>query len=254
MKERESQDEFFKRADESAAFGRFCLDVFGMNIAQDGIADKAQIEYMLNYVHFNANDRALHVGCGNGRIAKYIAETTKARVTGIDCSEQAIANARKNSKGGVPTDFRTVSPEDLSVPAGEYSAIFMIDCLSSGDDCQEKLELLWSRLKEGGRIGIFHSEYVREPRYQKRKLELHETRIARTIRANGWNSKAVDFCDQHYALALRKDAARERYRDSLAAEGNEFLYRKIGENEIQATMPKKEFERHATRYLYCIYK
>ncbi|XP_033629255.1 demethylmenaquinone methyltransferase-like isoform X2 [Asterias rubens] len=45
---------------------------------------------------FQPSDEVLDVGCGTGNVTKYIAKQVK-RVTGIDLSEEMIANARTNN-------------------------------------------------------------------------------------------------------------------------------------------------------------
>lgn len=252
MNERESLDEFYKKADSSAAFAAYCTDAFGMNIAQDSLTDKRQIDYLLNYVHFNGNDAGLQIGSGNGKVAAYIAEQTGARITGIERSEEAVANARKNGNG--KTSFIAQNLGALSVPADEYSAILLMDSLPQDGSAADVLEYLYSTLMPGGRIGVFYTEYVRDPRHQKRKLEIGETKIARTIRSNKWNSKAVDFCDQLYDLVKRKAEASEHYKGLLEKEGNEVLYETVRKGLPPVDLCKKDFEKQANRYLYCIYK
>ena len=252
MNERESLDEFFRKADRSAAFAAYCTDAFGINIAQDGLADKRQIDYLLNYVHFNGNDSGLQIGSGNGKVAAYVAEQTGARMTGVERSEEAVANARRNGNGR--TNFIVQGLDALTVPANEYSAMLLMDSLPQGGGAAETLEYLYGRLMPGGRIGVFFTEYVRDPRHQKRKLEIGETKIARAIRLNGWNAKAVDFCDQLYDLVKRKSEANERYKKLLEQEGNEILYETVRKSLPPSELGKKDFEKQANRYLYCIYK
>lgn len=251
MNERESLDDFFRKADSSAAFAAYCTDAFGMNIAQDSLADKRQIDYLLNYVHFNGNDVGLQIGSGNGKVAAYVAEQTGARMTGIERSEQAVANARKNGNG--KTNFIAQDFGALVVPDNEYSAILLMDSLPE-DTGIETLEYLYGKLMPGGRIGVLYTEYVRDPRHQKRKLEIGETKISRAIRLNRWNSKAVDFCDQLFDLVNRKAAASERYKGLLEKEGNEVLYETVRRGLPPVELVKKDFEKQANRYLYCIYK
>lgn len=252
MNEKESLDEFFRKADCSTAFAAYCTDAFGMNIAQDSLADKQQIDYLLNYVHFNGNDNGLQIGSGNGKIATYIAEQTNARMTGIECSEQAVTNARRN--GNDRTNFITQDIGALNVPPNEYSAMLLMDSLPQDGGIAETLEYLYNRLMPGGRIGVFFTEFVRDPRHQRRKLEINETKIARAIKVNGWNAKAVDFCDQFYDLAKRKTDANERYKGLLEKEGNELLYETVRKGLPPSELGKKDFEKQANRYLYCIYK
>ena len=252
MNERESLDDFFRKADTSAAFAAYCTDAFGMNIAQDSLADKRQIDYLLNYVHFNGNDVGLQIGSGNGKVAAYVAEQTGARMTGIERSEEAVANARKNGAG--KANFIAQDLRALSVTANEYSAMLLMDSLPEDVEVAETLEYLYGKLVPGGRIGVFYTEDVRDPRHQKRKLEIGETKIARTIRLNGWNSKAVDFCDQFYDLVRRKAEANERYKGLLEQEGNEVLYETVRKGLPPSELCKKDFEKQANRYLYCIYK
>lgn len=252
MNERVTNDEFYKRAASSQAFASFCTDVFGLNTAQDGFTDRHQIDYLLNFVHFNHRDKALQLGCGNGKVAEYISVLTDACVTGIDQSGQAIANAKSLCKG--KTNFIVAGAERADIPHNEYSAIFLIDTELSRTNMRENLERIHDRLMSGGRLGIFYTEHIRDPRYQKHRLAVTETQIAHIIRANGWNSKAVDFCDQHYALLQRKQKACDKYKKELETENNALLYETVAGSLLPAEMTRKEFERRATRSLYCIYK
>lgn len=252
MNERVTNDDFYRRAANSQAFASFCTDVFGLNTAQDGFTDRQQIDYLLNYVHFNNRDNALQLGCGNGKVSEYISVQTDARVTGIDQSGQAIANAKKLCKG--KTNYIVADAAIANIPRNEYSAIFLIDAELSRTYMREHLESIHDSLMPGGRLGIFYTEHIRDPRYQKHRLAVTETQIAHIIRANGWNSKAVDFCDQHYALLQRKRTACEKYRKELETEDNSMLYETVSGSLLPGEMTRKEFERRATRSLYCIYK
>jgi len=253
MKVNETYEDFYRRANGSEAFSRYCQEVFGIDLTQDGFADKTQLDYLVNYVHFNGNDTGLDIGCGNGRITGYIAGQTRANMMGIDCARTAISYAQGLAKADDKVSYDTGDINNLNIPDKKFTVMLLIDAIYFSEDYTATLEYLYDKLADGGRIGIYYSDFLLEDT-ERQKIAIGETKIARILAQKGWNSKSVDFSDQHYNLMKRKNVVSNKYKALFASEGNEALYNRINAESICESMNKSQFEYFSNRYLYCIYK
>ncbi len=91
-------ESFYKMAAHSTAFKSYCAEAFGEDFSQDGFSDINQINRVLEYIPHKDNIHILDIGCGNGKMLKYLQKKTGAFIHGFDYSENAIADAVKNSE------------------------------------------------------------------------------------------------------------------------------------------------------------
>ena len=85
-------EEFYTMAKQSKAFEAFCRDAFGQDFSQDGFSDVAQIDMILKYIPQGEDVHILDVGCGNGKMLKYLQESPYGKVHGFDGLEDMIAH------------------------------------------------------------------------------------------------------------------------------------------------------------------
>ncbi len=95
---------FYDALPHSRAYSEFCRQLYGLDLGQHGFAGMAQVEALLDAVQLKAGEKALDIGCGDGRLAEYISDRTGASVTGLDLIPAAIASGleRTQLKRGPP--------------------------------------------------------------------------------------------------------------------------------------------------------
>ncbi|MCB0042178.1 MAG: class I SAM-dependent methyltransferase, partial [Caldilinea sp.] len=123
-------ERFYTAIAGSRAYGEFCRRVFGRDFGQHGFADMAQLQALIEALAVQPDDDVLDLGCGNGGMAGYIAETTGAYVTGIDISPSAIGQAQRLA--AVRPDRLSFRAADIASPPfapASFDALVAIDTL-----------------------------------------------------------------------------------------------------------------------------
>ncbi len=108
---------------------------------------------IVGHLGVKAGDRVLDVGCGTGRLARFIASITgTAGVIGIDPLVDRVQIARTNSPG---LSFEVGSAEDLGAFADEsFDAVCMSAVFHWVADKPKALRETRRVLKPGGRLGL----------------------------------------------------------------------------------------------------
>jgi ubiquinone/menaquinone biosynthesis C-methylase UbiE len=104
----------------------------------------------------HAGDRVLDVGCGTGRLARWIAERVVpgGSVVGVDPLPERIAIARQHA-GSAPVTFETGQAEDLGAFAAEsFDAVSMSAMFHWIEDRAMALREVRRVLRPGGRVGV----------------------------------------------------------------------------------------------------
>jgi len=99
-------------------------------------------------------DRVLDVGCGTGRLARWLAERVgpEGSVVGIDPLADRIAIARARAPG---ISFEVRQAEDLGVfPAGSFDAVCLSAVFHWVEDKPKALAEVRRVLRPGGRLGV----------------------------------------------------------------------------------------------------
>lgn len=238
-------DEFYRRANGSEAFARYCEETFGVDLTQDGFTDRDQLDYLTTFVHMNGRDVGIDVGCGNGKAANYVASRTGASMSGMDKSGVAIDFARE--RYGKADNWTVGDINGLDLMPGKFTVALFLDSLYFSDDIRTTLERAYASLRDGGRIGIMHSDFRHDGPSQNGE-------ISRIIRENGWRSNFVDFTDQHFLLMRRKNAVCKKHRALFEEESNLCLYDRIAAESLESDICRCDFASFSNRYAFCIYK
>jgi len=100
--------------------------------------------------------RVLDVGCGTGRLARWIAERVSpgGTVVGVDPLPERIAIAREHA-GGASVTFETGQAEDLrAFDAASFDAVAMSAVFHWIEDRRKALAEIRRVLRPGGRLGV----------------------------------------------------------------------------------------------------
>ena len=146
--------------------------------AQTDEQTQLDLELLVEMLEFGPGDRLLDVFCGYGRHALPLSRMG-ARVTGVDISDEYIADLKANA-GKLPLtavqgDFLQLTNADLAVDALFDAAYCLGNSFSffPRSDMLSFLTRIGSLLKPGGRF-LAHSEMIAEsvlPEYQARNWQ-----------------------------------------------------------------------------------
>jgi cyclopropane fatty-acyl-phospholipid synthase-like methyltransferase len=245
-------DEFYSRACKSAVFSKYCESLYGIDLTQDGFADKTQLDLLISEIGISSSDYCLDIGCGNGKIANYISRKTNARIDGFDYSKKAIDDARVIDNELLKFSIQDINTYDID--QNKYSKIYMIDSIYFSEKYEETLCKLYDGLVVHGKIGLLYSEFVFDKVDQIHKIEMNETRIADIISKYKWNSFGKDLTKDHFNHMKKKFHISELFRDDFINESNDFLYTKVHQESIDGKVRFEDFVLFTNRYLYCIEK
>lgn len=241
-------NEYFKRADKSAAHAHFCREVYGIDLCQHGMMDAAEMDFLASLLR--PGETVLEIGCANGRITEYLHDRTGCAILGIDYSDVAISQAQARTETKAPAlRFQCVDLIGGEIPDGDYDAIIAIDCIYFMGDYATTIRKLNTRLRPGGRI-IVAAFQAREEGDPEDILKPGSTRLAQVLKALSSSCMAYDFTPNVRNHWIRNHAFSRSLRSAFEAEGNGFL--------AEARMAENGwFKNHAergtlTRFVYVI--
>ena len=139
------------------------LETYGRDIGQNSWLTAEEYDRFLSWLSVDAASHLLEIASGSGGPARYAAERTGCRVTGIDVNENGIATARQAlARTGLADRVQfAVGDATARLPFddGEFDAMLCIDSMNHFPD---RLAVFreWKRvLKPGGR-GLFTDPVV----------------------------------------------------------------------------------------------
>lgn len=107
---------------------------------------------LVDMIHRQENLRILDLGCGTGKLTKYLHDTLAAQETlGIDASEKMLQKARQFEGNGLRFEQRKIeeNPGD-----GEFNVIFSNAALQWLTEHEALFEKLRGKLKPGGQLAV----------------------------------------------------------------------------------------------------
>lgn len=232
-------NEYYQAVLHSRAHSLFCERVYGKDLCQHGMADMHQLHAALTELQLQANQTLLDFGCGDGRIAEYIAETTQTCVTGVDIADEAIrlAQARTfNKRDRLQFYWADVERGLGHFPAQSFDHILAIDSLFFARDQQMVTQVLLNHLAPNGKMGVF---YICPP-----QVEATETPLAKALHALGATYRVKEFSAQNTQHWTQKKQVLLELEPMFKAEGNAFLFK----NRLAECDGLEHFQ----RYLYLI--
>jgi SAM-dependent methyltransferase len=213
-------DEYYQAVQHSPAHALFCERAYGRDLAQHGVADMEQLALLQRELLLQPGMTLLDFGCGDGRIAEYIADTTGALVSGVDIAPRAIELATERTRA--KRDRLRFSCADVerqrgTFPDGRFDRICAIDSIFFARDQQAVLRALLDHLAPAGRMGLFFLGPTNVP--------ADATVLAEALRALSLPYTAHDLSAHNREHARRKRAILEELTPLFQAEGSEFLLR-----------------------------
>jgi len=227
----EFYDQFYAAIAASPAYAEFCRRAYGMDLGQHGFADMAQVDALIAASGLAAGRRGLDLGCGDGRMAEFIADVTGAHMTGLDNSERAIQHAQARTAGRA--DRLAFVVGDMAhladaFPPASFDALISVDTLYFVDTPDFPLEDMLALLKPGGRLVALYTHAADPqtpiPVFRRETLPPDRTPFGVALRKRGLLYDVQDFTAADRAFQQRMRQAIEEVRPALEAEGHLFLY------------------------------
>jgi len=107
-------------------------------------------EKLLNYTEVEDGQAFLEIGCGDGQVAKYLAEEYNAEVIGIDIDPQRIMLACKNVNGGLNLRYLEADATDLTFSDDSFDMVLSLGVLHHVQNSLGVLKEVKRVLKPGG--------------------------------------------------------------------------------------------------------
>ncbi|HNB51411.1 MAG TPA: class I SAM-dependent methyltransferase [Anaerolineales bacterium] len=245
---------FHQAAAVSAANAQFCERLYGKNLYQQGFAEVAHLDHLIEVTGIGKSSHLLDLGCGNGGIAEYIAEVTDAQVTGIDYIPEAIeiAQARTQPRGE-HLHFQVMDIAHLDFPPASFDVIIAVDTLYFSD-LDETLTRMVNLLKPGGRMGVFYSQsclpWIDLETFPKESVQPDGTDLAKAFQRLHLAYQTWDYTAHDDAHAQRRKILLPELKPLYEQEDRLFLYESYW-NEANGVSRAVEGTAHG-RYLYIV--
>lgn len=223
----------------SAAHAQFCARVYGKDLCQHGMTDMGQMDLLLRELRVQPGMTLLDFGCGDGRIAEYVSDTTQTQVVGIDIADQAIelANARTQDKRARLRFYAGNLEQQPGILRGEkFDGVYAMDSIFFARDQRRVLEIFATHLNANATLGIFY--------HCPPNVSADETPFAQAVQSLRWSYVTRDLSEpnaQHWKI--KKQTLLE-LEPLFRAEGNLFLYK----NRLAECDGLENFH----RYLYLV--
>ncbi len=235
-------EEFYKMASTSEVFRDFCIDAYGADFSQDGFSDVKQIEMIIPFIKKNGA-HILDIGCGNGKMIKYLGDKTGAHIYGFDYSDNAIMQAKKNNNSD---DFCVGVMGEIEYPKESFDVIVAMDSMYFAPDMATFVKQIRNWLKPGGVLFVAYQEGdVME------KTENENTTIfSEVVRAIGWEYEVKNISADSYNMLVKKREVALAYKEKFEAEGNGMWGDMLIEQTDYVLQGKEECLKHLARYIY----
>ena len=243
--------EYYTIAPRSAAYRRFCEELYGKYLCQANFSDMGQLTTLLGALALQPGERALDLGCGIGLIAEILANASGAAFTGIDYCPEAIAQAlERTADRREQLDFVVQNLDTLDFPDGSFDALVSIDTLYMPNDLDATLRKMAALLRPGGRMGLFYSTAIWDVGDDRSRLHPDCTPLGAALRRVGLPFTTQDFSAATHRHLQRKHRIGLALRPAFEAEHRLELFDYILAESDASDAP---FDPHTcafTRYLY----
>lgn len=241
-------ESFYEMAEKSNAFRAFCVDAFSEDFSQDGFSDISQVDLILPFISNGAGTQVLDIGCGNGKMLRYLQRKTACNIYGFDFSENAIKEATSYSDENA--EYRVGVIGEIEYPESYFDVITSMDTIYFAKDMPSFIRQAMGWLKNNGTLFIAYQEGDVMPK----TADMHTTRLAEAFRENDIKYTVTDITKQTYEMLKKKRIAAIKYKDEFIKEGNEEWFDMLMWQTECATEEYKSFATKMTRYIYIVKK
>ncbi len=241
-------EQFYSMAAHSKAFRNFCRNAFGQDFSQDGFSDVAQVDLILPFIPNGRDVHILDIGCGNGKMLRYLQNQTDAYIHGFDFSSAAINEARQLHP--YRSDFREGIMGEIEYPEESFHVITSMDTVYFAPDMAAFVGQIGSWLKTDGVFFAGYQEGDVIPRTQDAETSL----LACALRENRFQYEVTDITRQTYELLRKKRCAALAHRDEFVSEGNRMWFDMLMLQTECAIKSYSEFVAEMARYIFVAVK
>lgn len=246
-------EEFYSEAPNSAAFSRFCEELYGLALCQDGFSDMSQIGALIESAGIGKGCRVLDLGCGPGMIDEYVSDCVGALVTGMDYSPGAISLARARTRSKRDRlSFEIGNLDDLPFDPRSFDAVISIDSLYMPSDLGSTLAQARRIIRPGGRMAFFYTHMLGSARDQRESLRGEGTPLGEALSRSDLAYRVIDFSEGNHRFLCRKREIVARLKDEFSAEGRAFLYDYLFEQSLDGAAAYDPETATMSRYLYVV--
>ena len=241
-------EKFYTMAKESKCFKKFCEVAYGVDFSQDGFNDINQINLILEFFPKTNDLSILDIGCGNGKMLKYLQSRIGGHIYGFDFSENAINTARADYIN--KSDFRIGAIGEVNYPIEMFDIIISMDTIYFATDMSTFIRQIYSWLKVGGVIFIGYQEGD----IMAKTKNSETTVLAKSIKENNLKYDVIDYTKQSYDMLCHKRKTTIDFEDNFIQENLQDWYSLLLSQTNCITVPYDEYVKHNARYIYIIKK
>ena len=241
-------------------------ETFGRDIGQNSWITADEYDRFISWLRLTPEHHVLEVASGSGGPARYLADRTGCRVTGIDANASGIATAARSAAGSAAAHRVTFQTADASAPLpfadNSFDAVLCIDSMNHFPDRLGVLQQ-WHRVLRPGARAVFTDPVVITGPVTNDELAVRSSIGLFLFVPAGVNERLVE--QAGFALVQREDVtenaamisgrwhqARGRHHDALITiEGEE---RFEGLQRFFAAVHRLTSERRLSRIVYLIEK
>jgi len=238
-------EKFYSMVKESACFKKYCIHAFGADFSQDGFSDINQINLILEEYIPQSNDlHILDIGCGNGKMLRYLQSQIGGYIHGFDFSENAISTACENNLKN--SDFKVGIMGEIDYLPSIFDLIISMDTMYFAKDMNSFVGQIYGWLKSEGVFFIGYQEGDIMPKTDNSET----TVVANALKENGFKYKVIDYTKQTYDMLIHKRKAIIKFREEFLQENLEEWYEVILNQTNSAVVSYEEYKKENARYIY----
>lgn len=238
----DAYEDFYKMASNSSAFKDFCIEAYGADLSLDGFSDIDQINMILPYIN-DEYTKVLDIGCGDGKVLKYLNSKTGARIHGFDYSKNAIEYAKDYNEAA---DFKVGIIGEIDYPDESFDVIISMDSVYFAKDMTLFLSQVKRWLKPNG---VFFVAY-QEGDVMEKTDNSDTTMFAKSMKELDWEYEVCDITIDSYNMLKKKREIALKYKDRFDEEGNSMWGDLLISQTDYILSGEEEYLKQMARYIY----
>lgn len=237
-------ESFYDMANESKCFKKYCTAAYGANFSQDGFSDINQINLIFDYAPKTDDLHILDIGCGNGKMLKYLQSRIGGYIYGFDFSEIAIRTAR--SENISKSEFKEGIIGEIDYLPDMFNLIISMDTVYFAKDMTNFLGQVYIWLKNDGIFFIGYQEGDIMPKTDN----CDTTVLVKALNANNFKYDVIDYTRQTYDMLNHKRKTIIDFHDDFIDENLQDWYSIILNQTNSAAVSYEEYKAHNARNIF----